>query len=157
MAEHSAGILLYRRHPQLEVWIAHMGGPFWARKDEGAWSIPKGLIEPGEQPLEAALREFEEETGSPAPDTEYVLLGDFPYSSGKVITVFAGESDFSTDIHSNEFELEWPPRSGKRRSFPELDRAEWCDLEIAAVRLVKGQRPMLRALETSVAQRSHPA
>lgn len=149
MTEHSAGILLYRRTPQLEVWIAHMGGPFWARKDEGAWSIPKGLLEPGEAPLAAALREFREETGFAAPDIEYRLLGDFRYTSGKVITVFAGESDFRTEIEPGTFELEWPPRSGRTQTFPEVDRAAWCDLEVAAARLVKGQRPLLAALETT--------
>src|SRR5690606_41480380 len=98
MPEHSAGIVLFRRVPELEVWIAHMGGPFWARKDEGAWSIPKGLLEPDEAPLDAALREFAEETGRPAPDTDWSRLGDFRHTSGKVITVFAGESDSTTDI-----------------------------------------------------------
>jgi predicted NUDIX family NTP pyrophosphohydrolase len=153
VTQHSAGILLYRRAPTVEVWIAHMGGPFWARKDEAAWSIPKGLLEPGEEPLDAARREFAEETGSPAPAIDYEPLGDFTYSSGKVITVFTGESDFTTDIRSNEFEVEWPPRSGLVRSYPELDRAQWCDLEVAAVRLVKGQRPMLTALESALAHR----
>lgn len=152
MPERSAGILLYRRVPALEVWIAHMGGPFWARKDEGAWSVPKGLLEPDEDALDAALREFAEETGHPAPEVDWYPLGDFRYSSGKVLTVFAGESDFTTDIRSNAFELEWPPRSGRRASFPELDRAEWCDLDLAATRLVKGQRPILRALGSAVAR-----
>lgn len=147
MPEHSAGILLYRRSRELEVWIAHMGGPFWARKDEAAWSIPKGLIEPGEDALAASLREFGEETGEPAPQVDYEPLGDFTYSSGKIVTVFTAESDFTTDIHGNEFEVEWPPRSGRMQRFPEVDRAEWCDLELAATRLVKGQRPILTALE----------
>ena len=123
MPDRSAGILLYRRTPALEVWIAHMGGPLWARKDEGAWSIPKGLLEAGEEPLEAALREFAEETGEPAPDVDYELLGEFTYTSGKVVIAFTAESDFTTDIHSNEFELEWPPRSGRMQSYPEMDRA----------------------------------
>lgn len=157
MPERSAGIVLYRRAPELEVWIAHMGGPFWARKDEGAWSIPKGLLEPDEDPLDAALREFAEETGHPAPAVTYQQLGDFRYSSGKLITVFAAESDFTTDIRSNEFELEWPPRSGRRASFPEFDRAQWCGLELATARLVKGQRPILTALASAVAPRSRPA
>lgn len=150
MPEHSAGILLYRRVPGLEVWIAHMGGPFWARKDEAAWSIPKGLIEDGEDALAAALREFGEETGEAPPRVEYQPLGDFTYSSGKVISVFAAESDFTTEIHGNEFEIEWPPRSGRRQSFPEIDRAEWCDVELAERRLVKGQRPILSAIEAAI-------
>lgn len=150
VAERSAGILLYRRAPGLQVWIAHMGGPFWARKDGAAWSIPKGLIEPDEDPLAAARREFAEEIGTPAPEVEYSLLGEFSYSSGKVVITFAAEADFEAEVAGNEFEVEWPPRSGRMQRFPEVDRAQWWDLEAAATKLVKGQRPMLRALETLV-------
>ena len=146
MAETSAGLLLYRRMPRLEVFLGHMGGPFWRGKDASAWSIPKGTYT-DEEPLAAALREFEEEIGRPAPEVEYRDLGAFRYSSGKRVWVFAGESDFdAADIRSNSFELEWPPRSGRRQSFPELDAAGWFTLDDARERLVKGQRPALDAL-----------
>lgn len=151
MAETSAGILLFRRRPRLEVFLGHMGGPFWRGKDESAWSIPKGTFTE-ETPLAAALREFAEEVGRPAPDVEYRELGTFRYSSGKIVHVFTGESDFDADsIRSNEFEIEWPPRSGRRRSFPELDAAGWFTPADARTRLVKGQRPALDALERLLA------
>lgn len=146
MAETSAGILLYRRAPALEVFLGHMGGPFWRGKDASAWSIPKGTFT-GEEPLTAALREFAEEIGRPAPDVAYRELGRFRYSSGKLVWVFAGESDFDAgNIESNAFEVEWPPRSGRLQSFPELDAAAWFALEAARPLLVKGQRPALDAL-----------
>ncbi|MGJ4843583.1 NUDIX domain-containing protein [Leifsonia sp. Le1] len=155
-AVRSAGILLYRRRAAVEVWIAHMGGPFWARKDEGAWSIPKGIVEAtdvsGE--LAAAMREFEEEIGSPPPATEYAALGDFPLSSGKKVAVFAAEADgFDPEtVTSNAFELEWPPRSGRIQSFPEIDDARWMPLELAHAKLTKGQRPILDALLAHLAR-----
>jgi predicted NUDIX family NTP pyrophosphohydrolase len=142
----SAGILLWRDSAAgREVWIGHMGGPFWAAKDERAWSIPKGLIEPGEEALGVALREFAEEIGTPAPDLDYVELGEYRYASGKTIVVFtARDAGFDPrEIRSNLFELEWPPRSGRRQSFPEIDRAEWVGLAVARRRLVAGQVPML--------------
>jgi predicted NUDIX family NTP pyrophosphohydrolase len=146
--QQSAGILLYRRAPALEVWIAHMGGPFWARKDAHAWSIPKGLYEPHEDALRAALREFAEEIGTAAPAVYYVPLGEFRYSSGKLLTVFAAETDFAVDaLASNTFPLEWPPRSGRIQDFPEVDDARWFSIEIARQKLVKGQLPILEALE----------
>lgn len=147
-AERSAGLVLYRRGPnELEIFIAHMGGPFWARKDAAAWSIPKGLYLEGEDPLTAAFREFEEEIGTAPPATDYRLLGDFRYSSGKVITVFAGETDAPVEFAgSNTFELEWPPRSGRLQLFPEVDAARWVGLAEARVKLVKGQVPVLDAL-----------
>lgn len=149
MAAHSAGILLHR-HPAsgLEVWLGHMGGPFWARTREHAWSIPKGEAEPGESDLTAALREFAEEIGSPAPDVEYLELGTFRYSSGKTVTVFAGEAlDFDpAKVVSNTFELEWPPRSGRMQRFPELDEARWLPAHDARALLVVGQQPALDAL-----------
>ena len=149
MPARSAGLLLHRGGPDgLEVLIAHMGGPFWARKDEGAWSIPKGELDGGEDPLAAALREFAEETGRPAPDGPTVELGEFRQSGGKRVIVFARAADFdATEILGNTFEMEWPPRSGRRQSFPEIDRAEWVGLDVARVRLVKGQVPALDALE----------
>jgi predicted NUDIX family NTP pyrophosphohydrolase len=144
VAERSAGILLSRAHGS-EVWIGHMGGPYWARKDERAWSIPKGLADPGEEPLAVALREFAEEMGVPAPPAPYELLGEYRYSSGKLLAVFhADGSGFEPDeVHSNTFELEWPPRSGRRQSFPEIDRAEWVPVARARALLVAGQVPML--------------
>ena len=145
----AAGILLYRRAPGgLEVFIAHMGGPFWAQKDARAWSIPKGEYAPPEEPLAAARREFREEIGIDAPDADYVPLGDVRYSSGKVVTVFAAESDLEvTEVVSNFFEIEWPPHSGRMRSFPEVDDARWVPLADARVKLVAGQLPALDALE----------
>lgn len=148
MPVRSAGILLYRQAGvDLEVWIAHMGGPFWARKDDRAWSIPKGEYSEGEDPFEAARREFAEEMGSPAPDAEYAALGDFRQPSGKVITAFAGNAEFAPErIVSNTFPLEWPRGSGKIQSFPEIDRAEWVTETVARAKLVKGQLPILDAL-----------
>jgi predicted NUDIX family NTP pyrophosphohydrolase len=148
----SAGLLLWRRGPDgVEVLIGHMGGPFWAKKDDGAWSIPKGEYDAGEDPLPHALREFEEELGRPAPDGPVVGLGEFPQSGGKVVTVYAREGDFdASEIRSNDFTVEWPPRSGRFRSFPEIDRAAWMTLEAARPKLVKGQVPALDALAAAV-------
>ena len=145
----SAGILLYRRSAEggLEVWIAHMGGPFWAGKEEHAWSIPKGEYPPGEDPWLAARREFAEEMGVPAPPADYFGLGAFKQPSGKVITVFAAESDFGPEeILSNTFPLEWPKGSGTVQNFPEIDHAEWTSVPEARTRLVRGQVPLLDAL-----------
>jgi predicted NUDIX family NTP pyrophosphohydrolase len=147
MAETSAGILLYRRIAGLEVFLGHMGGPFWRGKDAAAWSIPKGTFTEEEEPLAAARREFAEEIGRPAPEVDYRELGAFRYSSGKLVWVFAGESDFDpSEVRSNTFEIEWPPRSGRRQEFPEIDAAGWFTLDAARERLVKGQRPALDAL-----------
>jgi len=145
----AAGILLFRHGSSgLEVFLAHMGGPFWARKDAHAWSIPKGEYAPPEDAFAAAKREFREEIGVEAPDVEYLPLGDVRYSSGKVVTVFAAESDLEVaEVVSNTFEVEWPPRSGKRASFPEVDDARWVPLADARVKLVAGQLPALDALE----------
>lgn len=161
MTVRSAGILLYRTDrapasaaagsasspPGFQVWIAHMGGPFWARKDAHAWSIPKGEFTQDEDPLVAALREFAEEMGTPAPATEYRLLGEFRQPSGKIITVYAAEQDFQPDrIVSNTFSLEWPKGSGKIQHYPEIDDARWFPEQEARVKLVKGQLPVLDAL-----------
>ena len=147
--DRSAGILLYRwGASSLEVFLGHMGGPFWARKTEGSWSIPKGLVEGDENLLRTALREFEEEIGVPAPPVEYELLGDFRYSSGKVVTIFAGESDLRVDaINSTPITVEWPRGTGRMHTFPELDRAQWFAVDEARAMLVKGQIPALDALE----------
>jgi predicted NUDIX family NTP pyrophosphohydrolase len=147
----SSGLLLYRFTPTLEVWLAHMGGPFWARKDDGAWSIPKGLYDGDESPLIAAKREFEEEMGVPAPALEYWLLGEFRQSSGKIVTAYAAESDFRLDsLVSNTFPLEWPKGSGHIRDFPEVDDARWFPLELARSKAVKCQLPLLAALDKKV-------
>jgi predicted NUDIX family NTP pyrophosphohydrolase len=137
----SAGLLLWRRTSAgPEVLIAHMGGPLWAAKDDRAWSIPKGEYGPDEDALAAARREFAEELGSPAPDGEVVALGEVRQRSGKVVTAWAleGDLDVSTVV-SNTFEMQWPPRSGRRQSFPEIDRAAWVDPGTAARLLVAGQ------------------
>ncbi len=152
MPARSAGLLLHRRRGHgLEVLIAHMGGPFWARKDRGAWSIPKGEYADDEEPLAAALREFAQELGRPAPAGPTLALGEFRQAGGKRVTVFARAADFDASVvHSDHFEMEWPPRSGRRQSFPEIDRAEWVSLDLARTRLVTGQVPALDALAESV-------
>ena len=149
MTVRSAGILLYRRstESQLEVWIAHMGGPFWAGKDERSWSIPKGEYLEDEDPLVAAMREFAEEMGTPAPSADYLQLGTFRQPSGKLITAFAAESDFQPgQIVSNTFSLEWPKGSGIIRDYPEIDGARWFTVPEARTKLVKGQVAILDAL-----------
>jgi len=148
MAQRSAGVLLYRRRQRgVEVLLVHPGGPFWARKDEGAWSIPKGEHGPGEDPLAAARREFAEETGTAAPVGEPVALGAFRQPSGKIIEAWAIEGDFDpAALKSNTFTLEWPRRSGRMLEVPEVDRAGWFIPEEAARKLIKGQRPILEAL-----------
>jgi len=148
----SAGLLLYRRRHRddeviLEVLLGHMGGPFWARKDEGAWSIPKGEYGPDEDPFAAAKREFEEELGSAAPLVAYLPLGSVNQPGGKLVTVWVAEADFdAAGAVSNTFELEWPPRSGQLRSFPEVDKAGWFTVEVARVKLVRGQEPLIDRL-----------
>lgn len=144
MVELSAGILLTRRAPGLEVFLAHMGGPFWAGKDAAAWSIPKGIYT-DEPPLTAALREFAEEIGAPAPPADYAQLGEFRLPSGKRLTVFTAEGE-AAFVASNTFEVEWPPRSGLLRSFPEVDRAEWFPLDVAREKITKGQLQVLEAI-----------
>ncbi|MBW9094450.1 NUDIX domain-containing protein [Microbacterium jejuense] len=150
MVTTSAGILLYRLSPDLEVLIAHMGGPFWASKDAGAWSVPKGeFLEGEEDALDAARREFREELGIDPPEPPYAELGTFAYSSGKRVTVFVADgTDLSLEgLEFGEFDLEWPPRSGRTVRFPEVDRVEWTAPDAARERLVKGQRPAVDALE----------
>ncbi|WP_137159817.1 NUDIX domain-containing protein [Blastococcus sp. CCUG 61487] len=147
MPKTSAGILLHRLGPTgREVLLGHMGGPFWARKDAGAWSIPKGEHGPDEEPLAVAHREFAEELGSPVPASELVPLGRLR-ASGKVLTVWAAEGDLDAGACvSNTFDLEWPPRSGRIQQFPEIDRAAWFDLAEARTKLVGGQVPFLDRL-----------
>jgi predicted NUDIX family NTP pyrophosphohydrolase len=151
---HSAGLLLYRLDPEPRVLIAHMGGPFWARKDEGAWSIPKGEYDPdAESPPDAAMREFREELGIEPPAGPAALLGTWAYSSGKRVTVFVAEGG-AIDLDAvrfGEFEMEWPPRSGSTASFPEVDRVEWATFDRARAALAAGQRPAIDALAARLA------
>ena len=148
MPKTSAALLLFRHGTDgLEVLIAHMGGPFWARKDAGAWSIPKGEYTDDEEPLAAARREFAEEMGSPPPGGEPIALGTVKQSGGKSVTTFAVEGDFDlAGFRSNTFELEWPRGSGRVQEFPEVDRAAWVPVAVAREKLVKGQVPVLDAL-----------
>ena len=147
MVQRSAGILLHRRSATgVEVFLVHPGGPCWVRKDDGAWSIPKGLYDPEEMPDVAALREFAEETGV-ALALALVPLGEHRQPGGKVVTAFAAEGDLDpATIRSNSFTIEWPPRSGRMADFPEVDRAGWFDLDTAAIKILKGQLPILDAL-----------
>lgn len=152
MPKLSAGLLLYRGEgPGLEVLIGHPGGPFWARKDEGAWSIPKGEYTEGEDPWAAAQREFTEEIGLPPPEGPRIDLGPLRQPGGKIVTAFAvrGDLDVSAAV-SNTFTLEWPPRSGRLSEFPELDRVAWFALEAARAKLLTGQRPLLDHLVRAV-------
>jgi predicted NUDIX family NTP pyrophosphohydrolase len=148
----SAGILLYRLRPAgPEVLLGHMGGPFWAKKDDGGWSIPKGEHGPDEDPLAVAQREFEEELGSSVPTQELVPLGALRVTSGKVLAVWAAEGDLdAAAAQSNTFTVEWPPRSGRVQEFPEIDRAAWFGLDEARSKLVKGQVPFLDRLRDDV-------
>lgn len=144
----SAGVLLYRTcDGVVEVLIAHPGGPFWARKDDGAWSIPKGEYTDGEDPWTVAQREFQEELGLPVPAGPRVDLGALKQPSGKVVTAFAVGADLDvTDAHSNTFQIEWPRGSGRMREFPEVDRVGWFPVAQARRKLLKGQRPFLDRL-----------
>lgn len=148
MAARSAGILLYRRDPDsIRLLLVHPGGPFWRGRDEGAWMIPKGLIEPDEDPLAAALREFEEELGA-RPAGDPVELCTVRQAGGKYVTAFALEGEFDcAALESNQFTLEYPPRSGRFRSFPEVDEARWFTVAEARAMILKSQAPFLEALE----------
>jgi predicted NUDIX family NTP pyrophosphohydrolase len=150
----SAGLLLYRfRDGTLEVLIAHMGGPFWARREEGAWSIVKGEHDEHEQPLAAARREFAEETGAPAPQGPAIDLGEIRQAGGKRVRAWAVEGDLDpAGIVSNTFEMQWPPRSGRTAEFPEIDRVQWCDPATARRLLVKAQSLLVERLEQRLAE-----
>lgn len=147
MPQRSAGILLYRRRAGgIEMLLVHPGGPFWAKKDEGAWSIPKGGYQPGEDAFAAARREFAEETGGRA-DGEAVALGAFRQSAAKIVDVWAVEGEFDpATLVSNTFSMEWPPRSGRTIEVPEVDRAAWFAPEEATRKILKGQAPVIEAL-----------
>jgi predicted NUDIX family NTP pyrophosphohydrolase len=158
MPQRSAGILLYRRRQgAIEMLLVHPGGPFWANKDDGAWSIPKGEYAPEEDPLTAAKREFAEETGAPV-DGKAIALGSFRQSSAKIVDAWAVEGDFDpATLRSNTFSMEWPPRSGRMREVPEVDRAQWFTPEEAARKLLKGQRPILETLLRALRPGSDPS
>jgi predicted NUDIX family NTP pyrophosphohydrolase len=148
VAKRSAGILLYRiTGTAPEVLLVHPGGPFWTRRDAGAWSIPKGEYEEGDDPLACALREFEEETGTALPPGDLIELGSVKQKGGKVVSAWAAEGDLDADaVHSNTFTMEWPPRSGRTAEFPEVDRAGWFDAEVAREKLVAAQAELVDRL-----------
>ncbi|MBV8114649.1 MAG: NUDIX domain-containing protein [Silvibacterium sp.] len=154
MPKQSAGLLLYRRRsPAPEVFLVHPGGPFWAKKDLGAWSIPKGEYAANEDPLEAARREFAEETGF-APDGELIPLGTIRQAGGKLVSVWAVEGDCDpTQIRSNLCTIEWPPRSGRKIEIPEVDRAAWFRLDAARERILKSQGPVIDLLVERLARK----
>ena len=147
MSKKSAGLLLYHEGTHgIEVLLVHPGGPIWAKRDDGAWSIPKGEFEEGEEPLAAAIREFEEETGAPAAG-KFIPLEPLRQPGGKLVFAWAIASDFDPSrLKSNTFSMEWPPKSGRLREFPEVDRAEWFALESARRKILKGQAPFLDQL-----------
>ena len=143
----SAGLLAFRRKPAPEVLLAHPGGPFWAKKDDGVWTIPKGLVEPGEDLVAAARREFNEETNLTA-EGELLALTPVNQKSGKLVHAFAVEADFELGaFSSNTFEIEWPPKSGKRQNFPEIDRIAYFALPAAKIKIIAYQLPLLLELE----------
>ncbi len=147
MSKKSAGLLLFRETAAgLEVLLVHPGGPFWAKKDDGSWSIPKGEFEDGEEPLAAAKREFEEEMGVP-PAGEFLPLKPLKQPNGKLVFAWALRSDFDpSSLKSNTFSMEWPPKSGRHQEFPEVDKAAWFDVETARRKILKGQTPFLDQL-----------
>jgi len=147
----SAGLLLYRRRAaEVELLLVHPGGPFWRKKDLGAWSIPKGEYAQGEEPLAAAKREFAEETGM-RPSGHFLPLGELVQRGGKIVTAFALEGDFDpTELRCNSFELEWPPRSGKRQSFPEVDRAQWFTPDEAQLKILPSQSKFIDRLLAAI-------
>jgi predicted NUDIX family NTP pyrophosphohydrolase len=149
----SAGLLLYRcKDDRLEVLLGHPGGPYWIKRDAGAWGIPKGSINSGEAPLEAARREFTEETGH-KPLGEVIELGTVKQTGGKIVHAWGMAGDWDpTTVKSNMFEMEWPPRSGRRRWFPEIDRAAWFDVARARVKILKSQAPFIERLFDAVRQ-----
>lgn len=156
MAAKSAGILAFRRkHGEIEVLLVHPGGPFWRNRDAGAWSIPKGEYGPGEDPEAVARREFSEEIGANI-EGKLLALDDIRQRGGKIVRAFAVEADVDVENRrSNEFEIEWPPRSGRRQTFPEVDRAGWFDLTSARSKINEAQRVLLDQLETLASRRQN--
>lgn len=152
MAKRSAGVVLYRfREKELQVLLLHMGGPFWKNKDEGGWTIPKGEYEGEEPPLEAAKREFIEETGFELPEGPWQELPEIRQAGGKRVQAYAVEGNCDPEqLSSNTFEMEWPPRSGRRQSFPEADRAGWFSLAEARRKMIKSQAAVLDHLKEAV-------
>ena len=151
MPRKSAGILLYKIESKaIKIFLVHPGGPFWSKKDDGAWSIPKGEFDDGEDPLGAAKREFEEETGIKI-SGGFLELNPIKQKSGKIVYAWAVEGDVDVSkIKSNEFEMEWPPKSGKMKSFPEIDKAAWFNLNEAKKKIIDAQSSLIRELETLV-------
>jgi len=158
MSKRSAGLLMYRRrNGLLEVFLVHPGGPFWAKKDLGAWSIPKGEYADLEEPLAAAKREFEEETGI-RPEGHFVPLKTIKQPGGKTVLTWAFEGDGdAAAIKSNTFSMEWPPHSGRQQDFPEVDRAGWFNIETAKQKILKGQSPILDELEQLLLRVEYPS
>jgi predicted NUDIX family NTP pyrophosphohydrolase len=150
----SAGLLLFRETPEgVEVLLVHPGGPYWARKDDGAWSIPKGEFSDDEEPLAAARREFEEETGQGV-DGDFLPLESLRQPSGKLVLAWAVAGDFDPSVlRSNTFSMEWPPKSGRLQQFPEVDRAAWFGIDAAKQKILKGQAPFLEQLLTRMKDR----
>lgn len=155
MPKKSAGLLLFREvMGRFEVLLAHPGGPFWAKKDEGAWSIPKGEFDDNENPLQAARREFKEETGFTA-NGEMIPLEPLRQSNAKIVYAWAMKGDFNpTLLKSNMFAIEWPPKSGKQQEFPEIDRVAWYSLEEASHKILKGQAAFLKQLQEKLSSKS---
>jgi predicted NUDIX family NTP pyrophosphohydrolase len=155
VAKRSAGLILFRRpRGELEVLLVHPGGPYFARKDAGAWSIPKGEYAEGEDPRTVACREFEEETGTP-PTGDPFRVGEIHQAGGKIVTAFALEGDLDPDtVQANLFEIEWPPRSGRLQSFPEIDRAGWFVIDEAKTKILAGQSPLLDLLSEALGRDS---
>jgi predicted NUDIX family NTP pyrophosphohydrolase len=151
MAKTSAGLLVYRKKQKhLEVFLVHPGGPFWKKKDKNAWSIPKGEFEAPEQPLDAAIREFEEETGFSVKG-EFLPLTPVKQPGGKIVYAWAIQSDFDPGkFNSNTFTITWPPGSGKKQQFPEIDKADWFVIPAAIEKILKGQIPLLEELQKLV-------
>jgi predicted NUDIX family NTP pyrophosphohydrolase len=151
----SAGLLAFRRRKEIEVLLAHPGGPFWAKRDNGVWTIPKGLVEPGSEPLATARREFTEETNL-NPTGEFIPLAPVKQKSGKIVHAWAFEADFDlAAFASNTFEIEWPAKSGQRKSFPEIDRIAYFTLPVAMTNILAYQRPLLLELQKRIGSRSH--
>jgi predicted NUDIX family NTP pyrophosphohydrolase len=152
MPKRSAGLLLFKRNAgELRVFLVHPGGPFWQKRDRGSWSIPKGEYVEGEDARTVALREFEEETGVSPPTGDLLALGEVRQAGGKIVTAWAIEGDIDPEkIVSNTFETIWPPKSGRRETFPEIDRAGWFTLAEAREKILDGQRPFLERLAAAI-------